>query len=98
MEVVPMENQRYFELLQSGDADGLRQILEQDPTACEARDATGVSLLMHSIYRGRRDLAELMASKKKRLDIFEDTSLGRLDQLKKCISEASAVDLPSKDG
>ncbi|HKM84626.1 MAG TPA: ankyrin repeat domain-containing protein [Terriglobales bacterium] len=95
--------QRGFELLQAGDADGLRRLLEQDPTASEARGANGVSLLMHSIYRGRRDLADLIASKKKVLDIFEATSLGRIERLKQCIREersrdASAINSPSKDG
>src|SRR5713226_376007 len=88
-----------FELLQAGDADGLRRILEQHPASSEARDSSGVSLLMHSIYRGRRDLAELIASKKKALDIFEATSLGRLDRLKQCLrDDASAINSRSKDG
>ena len=91
--------ERAFELLQAGDADGLRRILQQDPAASEARDATGVSLLMHSLYRGRRDLAELIASKKKALDIFEATALGRLDRLKQCLrDDASALNSRSKDG
>ncbi|HKM49529.1 MAG TPA: ankyrin repeat domain-containing protein [Terriglobales bacterium] len=91
-------SQRAFELLQAGDAGGLRQLLEQDPAASEARDATGVSLLMHSLYRGRRDLAELIASKKQALDIFEATSLGRLDRLKECTRDASSINSRSKDG
>jgi ankyrin repeat protein len=90
-------SRRCFELLQAGDANGLRQILEQDPAASEARDATGVSLLMHSIYRGRRDLAELIASKKKALDIFEATALGRLDRVKECLRDTSAIDSHSID-
>lgn len=68
---------------------------------------------MHALYRGRRELAELIASKKKALDIFEAASLGRIDRLRECIGEvptrdASAVkssspdspslDSPSKDG
>jgi ankyrin repeat protein len=94
-----MENpQRAFELLQAGDADGLRRLLEQDPASSDARDATGVSLLMHSLYRGRRDLAELIASKKKALDIFEATSLGRLDRLKEHLRDAAAINSRSKDG
>ena len=76
-----------LELLQAGDADGLRRILQQDPAHSEARDSTGVSLLMHSLYRGRRDLAELIASKKKALDIFEAAALGRLDRLKQCLRD-----------
>ena len=97
------DSQRGFELLQAGDANGLRHLLEQDPSASEARDAAGVSLLMHSIYHGRRDLAELIASKKKALDIFEAASLGRLDRLQQCLRDASAInsgaiDSRSKDG
>ncbi len=94
-----MENsQRGFELLQAGDADALRQLLHQHPAASEARDANGVSLLMHSLYRGRRDLAEQIASKKKTLDIFEAASLGRLDRLKECTRDPSTINAPSKDG
>ena len=88
-----------FELLQAGDADGLRRLLEQDSAASEARDSTGVSLLMHSIYRGRRDLAELIASKKEALDIFEAAALGRLDRLQQCLrDDASVINSRSKDG
>jgi ankyrin repeat protein len=97
------DSQHAFELLQAGDADGLRRLLEQGPAVADARDVSGVSLLMHSLYRGHRDLAELIASKKKALDIFEATSLGRLDRLKQCLSEArirdaSAINSRSKDG
>ncbi len=93
------DSQHAFELLQSGDADGLRRLLEKDPAFSEARDPTGVSLLMHSLYRGRHDLAELIASKKKALDIFEATALGRLDRLKQCLrDDPSAIDSRSKDG
>ena len=92
--------ERCFELLQAGDADGLRRLLEQDPAASEARDSAGISLLMHSLYRGRRDLAEIIASNKKRaLDIFEASALGRLDGLRQCLHEnASAIDSRSRDG
>lgn len=88
-----------FELLQAGDADGLRRILQQDPAASQARDSTGISLLMHSLYRGRRDFAELIASKKKALDIFEAAALGRLDRLKQRLrDDPSAINSFSKDG
>jgi len=80
------DSQHCFELLQAGDGDGLRRILEQDSAVSEARDAIGVSLLMQCLYRGRRDFAELIAGRKK-LDIFEAAGLGRLDRLKSCIDD-----------
>jgi ankyrin repeat protein len=88
-----------LELVKAGDADGLRRLLEEDPASSEVRDSTGVSLLMHSIYRGQRDLAELIASKKKALDIFEAAALGRLDLLRQCVrDDASDINSRSKDG
>jgi uncharacterized protein len=94
-----MENsQRALDFLQTGDADELRRLLEQDPGASEARDSSGVSLLMQCLYRSRRDLAELIASKKKTLDIFEAASLGRLDRLKECVRDPETINSASKDG
>jgi len=94
-----MENSQHgFDLLKAGDAEGFRQLLEQTPTSSEARDPSGVSLLMHCIYRGRLDLAELVASKKEALDIFEASSLGRVNRIKEHASDASVVNSYSKDG
>lgn len=94
-----MENhQRGFELLRQGDAEGLKTLLQQDPTASDARDASGVSLLMHCLYRGRRDVADLIASKRRALDVFEATSLGRLDLIERCLEDRNAVNLRSGDG
>jgi uncharacterized protein len=87
-----------FELLQAGDADRIRRILEEDPSAAEARDASGVSLLMHALYRGQPELAGTIAGKKYALDIFEAASLGRLDRLQECVPESSTVNSLSKDG
>lgn len=92
------DSQRGFDLLKAGDAEELRQLLEQNPASSEARDARGVSLLMHCIYRGRLDLAELVASKRRALDIFEAASLGRTDRLNELMSDASAVNSYSRDG
>jgi ankyrin repeat protein len=92
------DTQICFELLRKGDADGLRGLLEDNPGTAEACDASGVSLLMHSLYRGRRDLADLIAAKKKALDIFEAATLGNLDRLKDCARDAAAVNSRSNDG
>jgi len=94
-----MENcQRGFERLQAADADGLRRLLEDDAACAEARDAQGVSLLMHALYRGRRDMAEMIVGKKQALDIFEAASLGRLALLKEMARDPALVNARSNDG
>jgi uncharacterized protein len=98
LEEMKMENSGgVFELLKSGDDDGLRRVLEKDPGVSEARDPAGVSLLMQALYRGRRELAELIAAKKKTLDIFEASALGRLDRLKD-LRDGELINSRSRDG
>jgi uncharacterized protein len=92
------DTQPCFELLRKGDAEGLRRLLDEDPGAAEARDASGVTLLMHALYRGHHDLAELIANKKKELDIFEAASLGKLERLKDCAGDVAALNSRSSDG
>ena len=92
------DSQRCFELLEAGDADGLRNLLADDSGAAETRDASGVSLVMHALYRGRRDIAEIVAGKKKELDVFEAASLGLLERLSECLKDASAANSYSSDG
>jgi len=87
-----------FELLQGGDFDGLRRLLDSVPECAEARDANGVSLLMQVLYRGRRDLAEAIAARKKALDIFEATALGRSERLKQLAGDRTTVSAHSGDG
>ncbi len=93
-----MENSEWcFERLLAGDADGVRQILQKDPKCAEARDASGVSLVMQSLYRGQRELAATIADRKT-LDIFEASALGRLERLKELIRDKATVNSRSSDG
>lgn len=87
-----------FDLLSKGDIDGLRRVLEEDAATAEARDDNGVSLVMKCLYRGRRDLADLIASRKEKLDVFEAASLGRLDCLRRLARDTAAAHSRSADG
>src|SRR5258708_8261516 len=90
--------QRSFELLQAGDTEGLLRLLDEMPGAANDKDAAGVSLLMHCLYRGRRELAEAIAGKKQDLDVFEAASLGQLEQLRECLRDAGSLNSYSPDG
>jgi len=90
--------QRSFELLKAGDTEGLLRLLDETPGAADAKDAAGVSLLMHTFYRGRRELAESVAAQKRTLDIFEAASLGRIEQLKERLRDSATLNSFSPDG
>ena len=63
-----VQAQPALELLAKGEFEELHRLLDADPAAAEARDGKGVSLVMHTLYRGRRDLAEAIAARKAQLD------------------------------
>jgi ankyrin repeat protein len=86
--------QTCFELLAAGDVESIRQMIEEDASLANARDTAGVSLLMQAMYRGQRDLANAIAAKKK-LDVFEAASLGKMETLADC---RSTVNSYSADG
>jgi ankyrin repeat protein len=65
-----------LEAVRAGDADALRALLAANRATAEARDAAGVSALMHALYRGRRDLAATIADARDAFDVFEATALG----------------------
>jgi ankyrin repeat protein len=61
---------------QSGDIEKLRGLLRENPSLASARDANGVSALMHAYYCRQPAAADLLLSAAGSLDIFEATAAG----------------------
>ena len=67
--------------VQSGDAERLKTLLSENRSWAGVRDASGVSALMHALYRQRQDMVDLLRRASLDLDVFEASSLGRADQV-----------------
>jgi ankyrin repeat protein len=67
--------------VQSGDVAAVRQMLQADKSAASAKDANGVSAVMHAYYRGRREIADALIAAKPELDIFEATAAGNAERV-----------------
>ena len=67
--------------VQAGDVENLRKLLHEDSSLASAKDANGVTALMHALYRRRADMADLLLSAVPELDIFEATAAGRADRV-----------------
>jgi ankyrin repeat protein len=65
----------------AGDAEQLRSLLAQHPELAAERDADGVSLVRQALYRGRRDLAEIVVAADPPVDVFDAAALGMSDLL-----------------
>jgi ankyrin repeat protein len=85
--------------VQAGNLDQVRALLADSPASAAARDSSGVSAIMHALYRGRRDIADELAVAKGELDIFEATSLGRRERVAELVGrDPSTAAAWSPDG
>jgi uncharacterized protein len=66
-----------FELIDAGDADGVRELLDRDPQAATQRDEQGLSPLMRASYRNNDEIASLLPA----LDAWDRIMAGETDGL-----------------
>lgn len=85
--------------VQSGDVDKVREILGEDSSLASSRDSAGVSALMHAFYRHQSQIADLLLSASRDLDIFEATAAGRADKVSEILqNDPAATKSWSADG
>jgi len=85
--------------VQSGDVDKVRELLGEDSSLASSRDSAGVSALMHAFYRRQSQIADLLLSASRDLDIFEATAAGRADKVSEILqNDPAAAKRWSADG
>lgn len=85
--------------VQGGNLSGIRELLDQDGSLASARDAQGVSAIMHALYRRQSEALKVLLERNPALDIFEAASTGRSDRLRELLSDdPSLVNAFSSDG
>ena len=88
-----------FELVAEGDADALRQALAANPALAGSVNGDGISLVRWALYRGRRDLAELVVAADPPLDVFDAAAVGDAEQLTRLLDhDPSLASARSGDG
>jgi uncharacterized protein len=91
--------QEVIAAIQAGDVEQLKSLLAQDRTLAAARDASGVSAMMHSLYRQRKDMVDLLRAANVEIDVFEASSMGRSDLVAELIeSNPRLANARSGDG
>jgi ankyrin repeat protein len=71
--------------IQSGNVEQLKGLLAEDRSLAAARDGSGVSALMHALYRQRKDMVDALRGTGLDFDIFEACSLGRSDLVEEMV-------------
>ena len=88
-----------FAAIDAGQPDRVRSILDADASLAAARDGDGVSAVMHALYHGQREVAEIVAGRLPALDVFEAAGLARADEVARLVAgDPSLAGAWSADG
>lgn len=97
--MLSVQTDELLNAIKADDKARVNQLLETNPSLASGKDKDGVSLILSSLYQGRREIAEAIAAKKSKLDIFEAASLGSLESVKQMVEQdPSLVKAYSPDG
>jgi ankyrin repeat protein len=69
-----------FDLIDAGDAAGVRELLAREPAAAAARDDQGLSALMRAAYRGG-EVYDALREAEPPLDPFDSIMVGEVEGL-----------------
>ena len=75
-----------FALIETGDGDALRDLLERRPELAEKRNEEGRSPVLHALYTGHGDLVEILLDANPALDVFDAAAVGRTRGLEALLS------------
>ena len=93
------DTKSFFDAIRSGDLAQVRAWLDADPSLASARNESGASALLMSIYIGRREVRDLLLSRGLQMDLAEASAAGDLSRVKLLVdANPAAANSFSADG
>jgi uncharacterized protein len=80
-----------FDAIDGDESERLETILNDAPALAASRDDEGVSAVLHALYHGRSEMAEVVAVYLPELDIFEAAALGRSGRVRQLLERDPAL-------
>jgi len=91
--------QEFFSEIASGHLDNVRETLSADPGLVNARNESGISVVLFSLYNGRNEIARLLIDRGARLDLFEAAASGTQERVEQLLhKDPEAINSYSPDG
>src|SRR3990170_4438450 len=88
-----------FDLIKTGDLDGVRSAVRDDPSAAGARDEHGLSAVRAALYAHKQDIADVLLEAGPELDVFDAAAVGDVDRLTELLDgDADLAGAWSEDG
>jgi uncharacterized protein len=88
-----------FDAIRAGNSTTVKTLLDADPSLASAKNDSGVSAVLMSVYDGKREIQELLLSQDPTLDIHDAAAVGKLDAVKRIVENGATRANPfSPDG
>jgi uncharacterized protein len=82
-----MSTNNLFEAIRTGDLAAVQSLLDSDPSLASAKNDSGVSAVLMSIYTGRREIRDLLLARGTTLDLHDAAAAGVLPRVKQLVDE-----------
>jgi ankyrin repeat protein len=82
--------QQLFDAIKAGNVDEVRQLIGQDPSVRQARDASGASAILAAAYNMKPDVVNALIELGAPVDIFEASVLGKVDRIQEILKSSPA--------
>lgn len=80
--------QQLFDAIKAGKVDEVRQLIVQNPSLKNARDASGASALLVAAYNMKPDVVSALLELGAPVDIFEASVLGKVDRIQEILTSS----------
>ena len=91
--------QQLFDAIKAGKTDEVRQLVQQNPSLKQARDASGASAILVAAYNMKPDVVNALLELGAPVDIFEASVLGKVDRINEILkSSPTRVSEHAPDG
>lgn len=82
--------QQFFDAIKAGKTDEVRQLVQQNPSLKQARDASGASAILVAAYNMKPDVVNALLELGAPVDIFEASVLGKVDRINEILKSSPA--------
>lgn len=86
-----MSTAELFEAIRSGNTFGVSSLLDADPSLASAKNDSGVSAILMSVYTGRREIRDLLLARGAALELHDAAALGNLDRMRQFVEADPAL-------
>ena len=78
-------SEKLFEAIAAGDEDAVQELIGDRPELAEKRNHVGLSPVLHALYNGKADLAEVLLNANPSLDVFDTAATGRTNGMEELL-------------